>query len=124
MFTNGGDEMSNFSINVRESNNVMIIDLSGEIETFAISQLKEDMEKIIKSKKNLILLNLSNVIRFNSTALGILIGRLRRVRVTGGDIKICNVTAPIKKVFDLMGVSRVFEIYSTEKEALEGMKTS
>jgi len=110
--------MTDFTIIKRLNDGNTILDLFGDLETLGITKLKEELENLIRDDRTMILLNLEKIGRFNSTALGILIGRLRRVRVAGGDIKIYNVKPALKKMFDLMGVTRVFDIYGSETEAL------
>ena len=113
--------MSDFNISARCLANHVVLDLEGDVETFAITKIRAELEKQINDKQYNILLNLKKVSRFNSTALGILIGRLRKFRISGGDICMCNLNNQTRKMFDLMGVSRVFEIYSSEEEALKTM---
>ena len=51
--------------------------------------------------------------------MGILRGRLREVREQGGDIKLANLNPHIATIFEMVGLDEIFEIYSSEEEALQ-----
>ena len=54
--------------------------------------------------------------------MGILRGKLRVVKEMGGDIKLINLNEHIKTIFEMIGLDEIFEIYSSEEEAVASFK--
>ena len=40
----------------------------------------------------------------------------------GGEVVLCSLTAPVKQVFELMQLSRLFDIYPGREEAITALK--
>jgi anti-anti-sigma factor len=53
-----------------------------------------------------------------SMMLGVLISLQRRAAKAGGRLALCNVTGLPRKIIDLSGLTRVFQIYEDEPSAL------
>ncbi len=56
----------------------------------------------------------------DSTALGVLVGSFKRIRESGGDLKLVIAEPRILKVFEITDLVRVFPIFSTVDEAVGG----
>jgi anti-sigma B factor antagonist len=65
-----------------------------------------------------LLLNFSNVQFLSSAALGKLITLDKKVKSTGGKLKLSNILSDIYEVFAITKLNRLFEIHDDEKEAL------
>jgi anti-sigma B factor antagonist len=72
----------------------------------------EEMGKFIDShpKVNL-LLNLENIEYLSSAGLGNLVGLLKKSRKTNGQFKLCNLQEPILELFEVMRLTKIFEIF-------------
>jgi anti-sigma B factor antagonist len=53
----------------------------------------------------------------DSTALGTLVSCLRRAHGTEGEIKLCRLTKPVRSLFELVRMHRVFDIFDTIEDA-------
>jgi anti-sigma B factor antagonist len=53
----------------------------------------------------------------DSTALGALVSCLRQAHSTQGEIKLCRLTKPVRTLFELVRMHRVFEIFDTVDDA-------
>lgn len=110
--------MAEIQIVTREVGDVVIIDTSGSIDAFLVTRIREEINTLLGQGKIRMVLNCSRISRINSTALGILVGRLRRARHMGGDIKIVGLVPDVRGIFDITGASRVFRIFEDEAGAL------
>jgi anti-sigma B factor antagonist len=111
--------MSNFEISEKEVNGIVVVKVVGELDALVAPKLKERLNKLIENEKNNFIIDFSELVHINSLAMGILRGKLREAREIGGDIKLINLNDHIKTIFEMVGLDEIFEIYSSEQEALE-----
>jgi len=50
--------------------------------------------------------------------MGIIRGRLKDIREKNGDIKLIKLNDHITTIFEMVGLDELFQIFSTEEEAL------
>jgi anti-sigma B factor antagonist len=107
------------TINVRETADATILDMSGRISLGeALAELRDSIREALAGDKKNILLNLAEVSHIDSSGLGQLIGSYATVTDRGGQMKLLNLQ---KRVNDLMQVTKlltVFETYTNEEAAL------
>ena len=65
-----------------------------------------------------LILDLSNLKFVDSSGLGALLSCLRQVNALAGDLKLCGMIRPVRALFELVRMHRVFEIFNTQEEAL------
>ena len=64
------------------------------------------------------ILDLENVSFIDSLGVGAIIAVAQQIRRRKGDVKLFGMADNIHRVFDLIGVSKVLEIFETEQEAI------
>lgn len=111
--------MTDFKVEAHDEGGVVVIDVEGRVDAFLVTKIREVINDLVQDNKTHLIIRFEKVAQINSTALGILIGRLRRVRMHGGDIKIAELSTDIRRVFDVMGASRIFDIHSDVASARE-----
>jgi anti-sigma B factor antagonist len=106
-------------IDVRETGNVVILDLNGRITLGeSAASLRDTIRELLDSKQHNILLNLAEVSYIDSSGLGQLVGSFATVTSRGGHLKLLNLQ---KKLHELMQVTKlitVFDVYNSESAAL------
>ena len=60
----------------------------------------------------------------DSTALGVLIGAVKRLRSRGGALAIVNTEPSIAKTFEITGLDQIFTILPSREEALAALDDS
>ena len=105
-------------ISQREADKVVILDIQGEIDLYNAPEIKDTMQKLIKAQKYSIIINLEKVSYIDSSGIGALISSLSNLKKYQGSLKIINVYASVKKVFELTKLTSFFEIYDSEEEAI------
>ena len=107
-------------INIRETADATILDMSGRISIGeALAELRDSIREALGGDQKNILLNLAEVSHIDSSGLGQLIGSYATVASRGGQMKLLNLQ---KRVNDLMQVTKlltVFETYTNEESALK-----
>jgi anti-sigma B factor antagonist len=99
-----------FHIEERPDGDVPVIAVSGEIDVATAPQLRETLQGVISRGKTTIVLDLLGVTFLDSTALGVLVGALKRCRDAGGDLQVVVAESRILKIFEITGLTSVFTI--------------
>ncbi len=97
---------------------VEIIRLSGEVDVYTSPRVKQEMVDLLNRGVNQVVVDLSSVEYMDSTGLGVLIGGLKRARERNGDLSIICASTRILRIFEITGLTKIFDIYRTEEEAL------
>jgi anti-sigma B factor antagonist len=115
-----GIHSMSLKINVRETADATILDMSGRISLGeALGELRDSIREALAGDQKNILLNLAEVSYIDSSGLGQLISSYATVASRGGQMKLLNLQ---KRVNDLMQITKlvtVFETYSNEEAALK-----
>jgi anti-sigma B factor antagonist len=109
-------------ISQREKDGITILDIQGEIDLYNAPEIKDIIQKLIEGQKYNVIINLEKVSYIDSSGIGALISSLSNLKKYQGGLKIINVYASVKKVFELTKLTSFFEIYESEGEALAKFK--
>ena len=110
---------SDVSFEIRTENGVDVIDVSGQLDAFTTPDVKAEFKKLTDSRRFKLAVNLAKVDYVNSTAIGAIVAVAQQVRKRSGDLKLFGMKDDIRKVFDLVGASKILEIFKSEQEALK-----
>lgn len=99
-----------FRIEERVAGALPVIAVSGEIDVATAPQLRESLHRVIAEGGKTIVLDLLGVTFLDSTALGVLVGALKRCRELGGDLHVVVADPRIMKIFEITGLTNVFTI--------------
>ncbi|MBW3621926.1 MAG: STAS domain-containing protein [Armatimonadetes bacterium] len=102
--------------------NLTVIDLRGEVDAFTAPKLKQEIINLIERGTTKLAVNLADVKYLDSTGLGVLIGGLKRTRDRGGELVLICPNVRIMRIFEITGLSRIFEMFQSEAEALDHLK--
>jgi anti-sigma B factor antagonist len=67
-------------------------------------------------------MNLENIEYLSSAGLGNLVGLLKKSRRSNGLFKLCCLQEPIQELFEVMRLTKIFEIFKTESEAVKSFE--
>ncbi|MBI4335348.1 MAG: STAS domain-containing protein [Candidatus Omnitrophica bacterium] len=99
---------------------VTVSSLSGEININTSPDLRKVFDDIIGKKAVKVILDLSGVNYIDSSGLATLIEMLRRMKKYEGKLRLCNLSDKIKSLFEITKLTKLFEMFETEQEALQG----
>lgn len=101
---------------------VPVIELEGEVDVYTAPQLKQQMISLLESGTMQMVVDLTKVEYFDSTALGVLIGGLKRIRERDGNLSLICPNPRIRRVFEITGLDKIFDIYSGADEAKAALR--
>jgi anti-sigma B factor antagonist len=97
-----------FRIEERTGGSVPVVAVSGEIDVATAPQLRECLHGVIAQGEATVVLDLLDVTFLDSTALGVLVGALKRCRELDGDLHVVVADPRIVKIFEITGLTNVF----------------
>jgi anti-sigma B factor antagonist len=98
-----------------------VVAVRGEIDLFTAPELKQKLTDAIEGGKTRIVVDLSDTTFLDSTALGVLIGAVKRLRSREGALVIVNTDQNIAKTFEITGLDQIFTILSTRNDAIAAL---
>jgi anti-sigma B factor antagonist len=98
-----------------------VVAVRGEIDLFTAPELKSALSEAIESGHTRIVVDLTDTTFLDSTALGVLIGTVKRLRSRDGRLTIVNVDDNIAKTFEITGLDQIFPISPTRDEAIAAL---
>ncbi|MGQ9455808.1 MAG: STAS domain-containing protein [Armatimonadota bacterium] len=111
-----------FNIELRTlDDNLPVIALEGEVDVYTAPQLKQAIIARLEKGAKRIVVDLTKVEYLDSTALGVLIGGLKRLREADGNLLLICPSARIKRVFEITGLDKIFNIHNCEEEVRQAI---
>jgi anti-sigma B factor antagonist len=102
----------------REVGDVTVVEVSGEIDVYTASVLRERLASLIDEGRTDLVVDLTPVRFMDSTGLGVLVGVLKKVRGHGGRLQLVIDSERLLKVFRITALTQVFTIHATVEAAL------
>ena len=109
-----------FNQNPKSSNTVTILNIEGSIlQKDDSNELTQFIENSIEAGNNNIILNLEKLDYMNSTGINVLISYLTKLRNSGGELIITNVS---KKVEQLLLITKLLSVFTVEESIEKGLE--
>lgn len=97
----------------------LIVRLSGELDLVSAAEFKGLVDDLVDRRKvRNLYVNLAQVIFVDSSFLGALLGRYRRINMLGGRMAVIRTPGPVRPTLELSGIFRMMAEYGSEQEAL------
>lgn len=98
----------------------LIVRVKGELDMHVAEEFRQQVDAALDTNglKN-ILLSLEDVTFIDSSGLGVILGRYKRISAAGGKMLAAHLQPQVTKIFDLSGLLRIIKLFNTEAEALE-----
>jgi anti-sigma B factor antagonist len=98
-----------------------LVSLRGEVDIYTAPRLKERLVELLDAGVTGVVVDLTEVTFIDSTALGVLIGGVRRLHEVDGRMALVVATRPVERVLTLTGLDRVFTIHATRDAAVAAL---
>lgn len=99
---------------------VLVVYLEGRLDVSVANEVEEELSSLIDTQghKN-VLLNMADVDYMSSSGFRACISTLRKLNAKEGSLKISNIKPAVKRIFDVIELTSLFDIFETEEEALK-----
>jgi anti-sigma B factor antagonist len=109
-------------IDTEQLDGVVVAHLQGEaLDASNAKEFKTGVAPFITPGAKVIF-ELSSLKFVDSSGLGALLSCLRQLNASGGALKLCAMVKPVRALFELVRMHRVFEIFNTQEEAIRSCK--
>ncbi len=106
-----------YSFNVE--NDILVVEVKEKRATVEFSgSLKDDLIKKIEDTANNVVVDLSKSEFVDSSFLGALVAGLKKATMKNGDLKLVGLQPPVRAMFELTRLYRIFDIFDTVEDAL------
>ncbi len=82
-----------------------------------VKDFKHLIQPFLESEEH-VLLDLSQLTFVDSSGLGAFLFCLKRLNQKGGDLRLCNITKPVRVLFELVRLHKVIDVFGSREEAL------
>ncbi len=101
-----------------EKNEQTIISLSGEIDAYTVTKLKETFSTTMNSEGQDVIVDLEEVTYMDSTGLGVFVSALKTAKENDGELKLVNVQDRVYRLFQITGLNEIMDV---NKAAIRGV---
>ncbi len=112
------------NVHIRQHDNIAIIDLMGDVTTFAEEKINAAYHEVSEQAVRYILLNFRENDYINSAGIAILIGIVTEVHQRNQKLAFSGLSAHFQKIFRMVGLGQYAEIYENEEDALQHLTNS
>lgn len=103
--------------------NCLVIYVTDDLDHHAVTQLREYSDRLIDAGNiKHIIFDFTEVGFMDSSGIGLIMGRYKKVMFLGGRAAVTNVGEVVNRIFSLSGLYQIIERYDTVPEALEGLQ--
>ena len=111
-------------VEVREETGAAILDLSGEINGFAMETLEDAYAKAEAQDPRVILLNFEGVDYINSTGIALIVSLLGKARAANRRLLACNLSEHYVEIFNITRLSDFMNVFPDEESAMQARQTA
>lgn len=99
----------------------LIVAIDGELDLETSPAFRNTVEEALDHYPVIrhLILDLKKVQFIDSSGLGVILGRFKRLSQEGGRLSAVNVSGQVKRIFELSGLLKIMTIYSDRKQALD-----
>jgi anti-anti-sigma factor len=106
-------------ITTRQVYDVLVVDMSGRLDSRAAGFGNDEMARIYKSHAKSVLVNLKDLEFITSAGLRVLLVAAKLYKSSSGKFKLCEANPEVKQVLETCGFDSLVDLYATESEAIK-----
>lgn len=106
-------------LDMEQQRDTLLVRLGGDLDLGVADKLRKALDNQLAEKKiKYLVLNLSRVSFIDSSGLGVLLGRYKRLVQTGGKVILVGAQPQVRRILELSGLLQIMDEYDDENMAL------
>lgn len=105
-------------LEIKESGDIKILGFHGNLDTNTSPDAESTINELIANGADKFLMNFDNLNFISSSGLRVLLATAKKLKGTGGNLKICGLNPTVQEVFDISGFGSILDVAKTEADAL------
>jgi anti-sigma B factor antagonist len=98
--------------------NTHVVTAGGNLDFAAAPDLRRCVNQRLDAGTRNLILDFSNVEFIDSTAIGVAVGALKRLRDSGGSLLVVCHEPNVCRIFDVVGLAEVLPLHATREDAV------
>lgn len=100
----------------------LIVYMLGELDHHSAEEVRNKVDdRLEREDCSKLIMDFSGVTFMDSSGIGVVIGRYKKIAAKKGKIYITKVNGSVKRVFELSGMFKIIPLYDSIEQALENM---
>lgn len=113
--------MAILQIDCEERQHSLVVRLQGEFDVAGADRFRTTIDALLHDEGvTHLCVDLSGISFVDSSGIGALLGRYRRMLTHGGTMSLVGAPAAVQGMLDLSGILRVIPLYDSEQQAFRG----
>jgi anti-sigma B factor antagonist len=100
------------------SEGIVVVSPRGELDAYTTPGLRSELHRLVEAGSRALVVDLTDVTFLDSSALGVLVGTLRRLRERDGELRVVKPRPLAMRAFEVTSLDRVLNLHGTRNEAL------
>lgn len=107
-------------LNFKKNGNVVIIYLKGRLDVHHSADIEEELDRLILMEPaSHFIVNMQDVEYISSSGLRIIVSTMKTLKANKRKMLLCCINKAVRKVFEIVEIINIFQIFDTEEKALE-----
>ncbi|MEQ8351436.1 MAG: STAS domain-containing protein [Leptospiraceae bacterium] len=107
-------------LQTKQVDDKLIVYLEGRLDVSVANEVEEELSRLIdQENQKHIILNMDKVEYMSSSGFRACIATLRKLNARDGSLKLTNIRPSVKRIFDVIELTSLFDIFESEEEALK-----
>ncbi len=106
------------SFNISEANNVVVVQVTGQLIVGNRQELKDAVLKQLEGGGRKFLVDFTDTAYIDSSGLGVLVSLSKKIREKGGELRLSNLNEDVRTLFELTKLDTLFRIADSRDQAL------
>ncbi|CAB1251552.1 anti-sigma F factor antagonist [Clostridium sp. MT-14] len=100
----------------------LIVSIKGELDHHSAEEVRIKIDdRLDRDGLNKLIMDFSGVSFMDSSGIGVVIGRYKKLNLKNGSMCIAGATDLVKRVFELSGLFKIIKLYDNVEEAIENI---
>lgn len=105
-----------------QTGHVVVVTPQGEfLDASNAEQFKRDGADLLAGSTSVVF-DMNRLTFVDSAGLGALLSCMRKLSGAGGDLKLCELSKPVRATFEVSRLHRIFDIYDTKEQAIKAFE--
>ena len=96
----------------------LLVRLKGELDHHMAAQIKEEVDSALRSSNAInIIFDFTNLDFMDSSGIGVIMGRYKKVRTLGGRVIVFGVSAGVLRIMEMSGIDKIIKLTPSLEKA-------
>lgn len=96
----------------------VVVAVHGDVDLRVAGEFEDTLRSVLEGSPSALVVDFSDTTFLDSMALGVLLGATKRLRDGGGRLRVVAPGIEVRRIFEITGLDRVFDLERSRSEAL------